>query len=290
LGNTRGNRYSLGHVAWNSSDSNSSYWDFTWQNMSVYDLPAAFEYISTFTGQSINYIGHSQGTAIMFEALARRDPVILGSLEKYFALGPIGWVNHVTSPILTDASKLKIGEIVFELDGKKFMFTNNATREFLELDCEYLDVTCIESLKELADFHPDVDNTKRMDVFVGHYPAGTSAMNVDYWNQMTLNNNLQMYNYGEEGNKIHYNSTTPPMIDLGNINIPIHLFSGLYDELADPTDVQRLYNALTGSPNVTWHQYPYGHATYFWGLNLTYLNDLFLILEGSTNDNILMDI
>lgn len=38
--------------------------------MAKYDLPAAFEYINNITHKKIHYIGHSQGTMIMFAALA----------------------------------------------------------------------------------------------------------------------------------------------------------------------------------------------------------------------------
>jgi lysosomal acid lipase/cholesteryl ester hydrolase len=42
--------------------------------MALYDLPAAFSYISKLTKQKINYVGHSQGTIIMFAALAAEVP------------------------------------------------------------------------------------------------------------------------------------------------------------------------------------------------------------------------
>jgi len=79
IGNTRGNRYSQSHATYGDRPSSSSpYWDFSWQEISQYDLPAAFEYIANVTGkQTIHYVGHSQGTAIMFAALSRRDPTIL---------------------------------------------------------------------------------------------------------------------------------------------------------------------------------------------------------------------
>jgi lysosomal acid lipase/cholesteryl ester hydrolase len=38
--------------------------------MAQYDLPAAFSYIKNKTNTKIHYIGHSQGTMIMFIALA----------------------------------------------------------------------------------------------------------------------------------------------------------------------------------------------------------------------------
>ena len=48
LGNSRGNTYSKGYKL-NKSDplySEEKYWDFDWQEMGEYDLPASFDYIS----------------------------------------------------------------------------------------------------------------------------------------------------------------------------------------------------------------------------------------------------
>jgi hypothetical protein len=36
-------------------------------------------------------------------------------------------------------------------------------------------------LKFLADGDPSLDNDKRMDVLIGHDPAGTSIWNVRHW-------------------------------------------------------------------------------------------------------------
>jgi lysosomal acid lipase/cholesteryl ester hydrolase len=44
--------------------------------MAKFDLPAAFSNIAKITGQKIHYIGHSQGTLIMFIALSERNPTV----------------------------------------------------------------------------------------------------------------------------------------------------------------------------------------------------------------------
>ena len=58
LGNSRGNIFSNSHI---NLDKNSAlYWDFDWQEMGEYDLPATFDYITQTTGyEKIAYIGYS---------------------------------------------------------------------------------------------------------------------------------------------------------------------------------------------------------------------------------------
>lgn len=62
--------------------------------MAKYDLPAAFEYINNMTRQKIHYIGHSQGTMIMFAALAENNAVIKSLLASYSALGPVAYLDY----------------------------------------------------------------------------------------------------------------------------------------------------------------------------------------------------
>lgn len=66
LGNVRGNHYSCPTL----SPRVKNFWDFSFDEMVKFDLPAAFEYISKETGKKIHYIGHSQGSLIMFAALS----------------------------------------------------------------------------------------------------------------------------------------------------------------------------------------------------------------------------
>jgi pimeloyl-ACP methyl ester carboxylesterase len=61
LGNNRGNKHSKKHVSLDSKDD--QFWDYTFEEMAIFDLPAGFKYIYEQTNQKIIYIGHSEGTA-----------------------------------------------------------------------------------------------------------------------------------------------------------------------------------------------------------------------------------
>ena len=90
LGNSRGNRYSSRHL----SPTPLNFWDFSFDEMAKYDLPAAFEYIVRVTGQKVHYVGHSQGTLIMFIALSMQLSAITNNLLSYHALGPVAFLTH----------------------------------------------------------------------------------------------------------------------------------------------------------------------------------------------------
>ena len=70
LTNTRGNAVCFEHEnkdEYDSHDAYSKYWDFSFHEMAIYDLPANVNYIKLITGfNKVNYISHSQGGLIYF--------------------------------------------------------------------------------------------------------------------------------------------------------------------------------------------------------------------------------
>lgn len=91
LGNVRGNTYGKDHIKMNPKDK--EFWRFTWDEMVRYDLDAIFKKIEKVTGQrQIYYVGHSQGTLIMFSKLAI-DPRFHEKVKRFFALAPVASVS-----------------------------------------------------------------------------------------------------------------------------------------------------------------------------------------------------
>ena len=57
IANSRGNKYSKRH-SWMSIES-EQYWEFSWEEMAVHDLPAMTDYILFKTGYSkLAFVGH----------------------------------------------------------------------------------------------------------------------------------------------------------------------------------------------------------------------------------------
>uniref|UniRef100_A0A023FEE2 Putative triglyceride lipase-cholesterol esterase n=1 Tax=Amblyomma cajennense TaxID=34607 RepID=A0A023FEE2_AMBCJ len=70
LGNVRGNTYAS-HIRYTKEDK--EYWDFSFDQMIRYDLPAMLDYVLSMTKQEkLFYVGHSQGTLILFALLSER--------------------------------------------------------------------------------------------------------------------------------------------------------------------------------------------------------------------------
>ena len=60
MNNSRGNRYSRYHVHLDPDTDKPQFWDYSFEDMAKYDLPALFNYILIKTVvKSVSYIGHS---------------------------------------------------------------------------------------------------------------------------------------------------------------------------------------------------------------------------------------
>lgn len=46
-----------------------AYWDWSWDELVQYDVPATFQYVHDQTGQKIHYVGHSLVTYLYISAI-----------------------------------------------------------------------------------------------------------------------------------------------------------------------------------------------------------------------------
>lgn len=92
MSNSRGNFFSNGHLnkEYDSSKFYSDYWDFTFHEMAIFDLPANVFYIKNITKfNKILYVGHSQGTIQYFIKYSLDPSFIEENIEKFVSLGTV---------------------------------------------------------------------------------------------------------------------------------------------------------------------------------------------------------
>lgn len=71
LGNARGSRFSTKHQ--NYSKLSNEFWNFSWHEIGVYDLPAMIDYMLEVSGSpNAFFAGHSQGTTALLVMLSTR--------------------------------------------------------------------------------------------------------------------------------------------------------------------------------------------------------------------------
>ncbi|KAH7730308.1 CBN-LIPL-6 protein [Aphelenchoides avenae] len=241
MGNVRGNYYSQRHV--NLSTSDRAFWQFTWDEMANYDIPAMVDAVLSITEQPfVYYVGHSQGTEIMFAKLAS-DPKFNAKVRKFFALAPVAAVGHIRGFFawLADhfGSDLRILTKIFGTH--EFLPHTWITKLFSVILCgpKFMNPLCDNVLFQIGGPESNQFNQTRLVVYLSHTPAGTSTCNVVHWAQMAVKKKIQKFDYGTpEENRQHYGQDTPPVYNLSNVNAPVYLYYSDADWLADVADIQ----------------------------------------------------
>ena len=105
-------------------------------------------------------------------------------------------------------------------------------------------------------------------------------MNMEHWKQAYDWGKFQAFDYGSAAlNNLHYGQSVPPSWQLSKIRVPIRLFAGASDRLADPTDVSLLWNSLSSDAKSFFKTYNSGHATFLWGREVyPWMNDVYRML------------
>ncbi|XP_023490595.2 gastric triacylglycerol lipase [Equus caballus] len=266
LGNSRGNTWARRNIYY--SPDSVEFWAFSFDEMAKYDLPSTIDFILKKTGQEmLHYVGHSQGTTIGFIAFST-IPKLAKRIKAFYALAPVATVKYTKSLI----NKLTlIPPFLFKIIfGNKIFYPHNFFDEFLATKVcsrETLNLICSNALFIICGFDNKNLNTSRLDVYLSHNPAGTSVQNMLHWTQAIKSGKFQAFDWGSPvQNMAHYDQPSPPNYNLTDMRVPIAVWSGGNDWLADPQDVDLLLPKLS---NLTYHKKipPYNHLDFIWAMN-----------------------
>lgn len=86
IGNFRGSSSSRKHK--NLSDYSSEYWNFSFHEYGIYDVPTQVEYVYNITNQKIIYIGYSMGTTSMFIYGTTSPDIAAKHVQLFINLAP----------------------------------------------------------------------------------------------------------------------------------------------------------------------------------------------------------
>ncbi|XP_038986066.1 triacylglycerol lipase 2-like isoform X2 [Phoenix dactylifera] len=212
ISNSRGTKYSLQHTRLSPRDP--AYWEWSWDELVAFDLPATFEYVYRHTGhQKLHYVGHSQGTLM---ALASFSEHHLLHMTYY-------WLGTYEFDPLGDAAHRLISEI-----------------------CSRPDVNCNDMVTSFTGKNCCL-NTSYVPIFLEHEPQSTATKNLIHLAQMIRRGTITKYDYGNyDENMKHYGQVVPPAYNMSSIpsDLPLFLSYGGRDYLSVVADVKHLLQGL----------------------------------------------
>nr|XP_009761472.1 PREDICTED: triacylglycerol lipase 2-like isoform X1 [Nicotiana sylvestris] len=242
ISNIRGTRYSRRHV---TLDPNSSdYWNWTWDDLVVHDLPTVIDLVFQQTGQKIHYIGHSMGTLIALASFSEGRN--LDKIKSAALLSPVAYLSHMTTALGVVAARAFVSEITTIFGLAEFNPRGEPVSNFLKALCAQAGVDCYDLITALTGKNCCV-NATTVEHFLKNEPQSTSTKNLVHLSQTVRDGVLSKYDYGSNDfNQAHYGEAKPPKYNLTNIphDLPLFLSYGGQDALSDVQDVETLLDYL----------------------------------------------
>ncbi|KAL5865287.1 hypothetical protein ACOSQ3_002801 [Xanthoceras sorbifolium] len=268
IANTRGTNYSRGHTSLTPNDT--AYWEWSWDELVAYDLPACVQFVHDQTGQKLHYVGHSLGTLIAFAAFSQKK--LVDMIRSAALLSPIAHLGQMSSPLGKTAADAFIAEDLYWLGLREFAPRGEAVVKLLEDICQQPGNNCSNLMNSFTGPNCCL-NSSRTNVFLEHEPQSTATKNMIHIAQMARKGTIAKYDYGsEDENMNHYGQPTPPVYNMTNIpnDFPLLLSYGGKDYLSDVNDVQILLDNIKDHHSdklVVQYREDYAHADFVFGVN-----------------------
>jgi len=211
--------------------------------MAKYDLPAMIEKaLEVSKADTLYYVAHSMGTMVGFAQFSQ-DHNLAKKIKQFYAIGPVVHMNHVQGPVKYGGTFLKgpmvaVFKRIFGID--EFLPNTQWQQIFAKYVCgnRPTDLICKNLLLMISGPNTHQMNESRIPVINAHSPAGTSIQNVLHFGQLMNTGKFQGYDYGSpNANRIKYGTPSPPLYNLGNMNVPVAFYSSELDWLAASGDV-----------------------------------------------------
>ena len=152
LGNSRGNKYSLGHTQLDHTNDRM-YWQFSFIEMGQYDSKAFVDYIIKTTGRfKVTVIAHSQGASQMIYSLDTFPRYWENRVNALVALAPITRFHHSKDVLFDTVTKDSNFQAMSQMckensEGCSFLGQFPTATQGTSLFCQRLPEVC-ESARE----------------------------------------------------------------------------------------------------------------------------------------------
>ncbi|KAL7642089.1 UNVERIFIED_CONTAM: hypothetical protein RMT77_007963 [Armadillidium vulgare] len=267
--NSRGNEYSRKHVS--LPVESRKFWQFSWHEQGIYDLPAGIDYVLNITGErQLDAIGYSMGSTQLFVLLSEK-PEYNEKLRSLTVMAPAVYLGKsktmgVQLAFSVQDFFIRNGAETGQLE---FAGKSSGLKELFQSICKpnifLFQKLCRKALL-LAGGNPDENiNMKTVPFYFKYYPEPTSLRTLVHFLQIVRSGQFQKYSFGRKLNNLIYKSPTPPLYDLKKVTVPTNVIWSAADNLTPAEGAKELLKVL---PNVksTYEitAKAFSHADFIW--------------------------
>ncbi|XP_050303104.1 lipase member K-like [Anthonomus grandis grandis] len=250
LPNFRGLRDSDQHT--NPSIKKLDYWNFSFHEIGIYDVPAILSYVANVTKTKLIVINHSLSSTASLVYSSLKPKEAEGNVKVFINLASSAFMNHTRTP-LKDFTGLQYNIIkpIMDIFGWGAVFYDHAPYVQLskEIALILLPNNLMVSVFKIASGF--LFGRSGMDYDPEEFPMivslGTQAVCskiLNHYAQLIESGRFCMYDYGKDENLRMYNSTTPPDYPLEDITAPTYLVISDSDSISDSWGSNVLYDQL----------------------------------------------
>ncbi|KAH1231000.1 Sodium/proton antiporter 1 [Glycine max] len=174
VGNVRGTRWSHGHIS--LLEKKKQFWDWSWQELALYDVAEMINYINSVTNSKIFVVGHSQGTIISLAAFTQ--PEIVEKVEAAALLSPISYLDHVSAPLVLRMVKMHIDEMILTMGIHQLNFKSEWGASLLVSLCDTR-LSCNDMLSSITGKNCCF-NESRVEFYLEQEPHPSSSKNLNH--------------------------------------------------------------------------------------------------------------
>ncbi|CAG8734308.1 13364_t:CDS:2, partial [Acaulospora morrowiae] len=204
------------------------FWDFSMDELALYDLPDTIDYILDITGApSLTYIGFSQGSAQCFAALSI-NPKMNKKINLFIALAPATSPGGLRSAICNALIKSS-PNVLYLIFGRKAMLSMVLFWKKVLSPPIFTKIVDV-ALKFLFDW--DCNNITEIQKIIGYYHlySCSSVKCIVHWFQIIKSKSFQMYDELPQYSGLDHSCQCFPT---PQITTPIAVFYGGRDSLGD---------------------------------------------------------
>ncbi|XP_033211728.1 lipase 3-like isoform X1 [Belonocnema kinseyi] len=272
--NNRGSTYSRKHIS--KLETSYGFWDFSWHEMGIYDLPATIHYVLNNTDQSNLNLGCFSEGCTQACVMGSLKPEYNEKINFALALAPAVYWTYVGGLVRFLIPFTRILVRIFERVGYfQLLPASTLLRILTSFVCSEKSIfqpVCISVIFSVVGVGYEQLDRANVELFLTYEPAGASIKQLLHYALGTYYpGTFRLFDYGPVRNLRLYNSISPPDYRLENVNIPFAIYHGLNDLLVSPKDIDLLKGRLPNIVDAYLVPGKLNHYDFMLGLNINQL-------------------